>query len=316
MGGMRSVALIALSVLLLTASHAGYARAVRNAAAFNGVPESNLETGSSSELLNYNPVANPAAVVESKDGHARFTVLTERLVRLEWTSKAEFEDRASIAIVNRFVPKVPDFTQSQDSQTTVIRTAFFNLTYTENPGATSGFTEENLVVKGTGKMRPAASFQGTWVPGMKNEGALPGTVKSLDAFGPEPLNCTTIEAHNQTVNHQSLHCSWALFSRSGWALFDDTTTPMLNSEGQGWWDLDKKNRNKNDWYLFAHGSDYLQALKDYRTVGGVIPLLRKSVLGTWWTRWYNYNSDGVKDVVDQFRQYSLPLDVLVYDMNW
>ena len=165
-------------------------------------------------------------------------------------------------------------------------------------------------------MRPAASFQGTWVPGMKNEGALPGTVKSLDAFGPEPLNCTTIEAHNQTVNHQSLHCSWALFSRSGWALFDDTTTPMLNSEGQGWWDLDKKNRNKNDWYLFAHGSDYLQALKDYRTVGGVIPLLRKSVLGTWWTRWYNYNSDGVKEMVDQFRQYSLPLDVLVYDMNW
>ena len=134
MGGMRSVALIALSVLLLTASHAEYARAVRNAAAFNGVPESNLETGSSSELLNYNPVANPAAVVESKDGHARFTVLTERLVRLEWTSKAEFEDRASIAIVNRFVPKVPDFTQSQDNQTTVIKTAFFNLTYTENAG--------------------------------------------------------------------------------------------------------------------------------------------------------------------------------------
>lgn len=55
-----------------------------------------------SALAQNNPIADPAAVVEY--GNARFTVLSDRLIRMEWSSDGAFEDRASLAIVNRNLP--------------------------------------------------------------------------------------------------------------------------------------------------------------------------------------------------------------------
>ena len=69
------------------------------------------EGGVGPELLPYNPVADAKAIVFSKDGRARFTVLTDRIVRMEWGTygrdrdgeikAAHFEDRGSLAFVNR-----------------------------------------------------------------------------------------------------------------------------------------------------------------------------------------------------------------------
>ena len=55
------------------------------------------------------PMARPEAVVVS--GNARFTILTDRLVRMEWAENSAFEDRASLTIVNRNLP-VPRFSSS------------------------------------------------------------------------------------------------------------------------------------------------------------------------------------------------------------
>ncbi len=114
------------------------------------------------------------------------------------------------------------------------------------------------------------------------------------------------------VHDEELHCDWALFSRAGWTLFDDTTSPMIDPEDpDGWWEIDAPNKNKNDLYLFTHGLDYLGALADYRMVGGVIPMLPKQTWGTWWTRWFNYNTDGIQKVVNDFKQYvALPSSLL------
>lgn len=50
-------------------------------------------------LINYNPVANSSAVVVSPDGMARFTVLTPRLIRMEYArAHGVFEDRSTIAV--------------------------------------------------------------------------------------------------------------------------------------------------------------------------------------------------------------------------
>jgi len=46
------------------------------------------------------PRAHPAAVVVH--GDVRFTVLTPRLVRLEWSEEGVFEDRASYAFPTRY----------------------------------------------------------------------------------------------------------------------------------------------------------------------------------------------------------------------
>ena len=54
----------------------------------------------------YDPVADSHAVVTL--GHARFTVLTSQLVRMEWSADGKFEDHASFVFLNRRLP-VPKF---------------------------------------------------------------------------------------------------------------------------------------------------------------------------------------------------------------
>ena len=52
------------------------------------------------------PVADPKAVVTL--GHARFTVLTPELIRMEWAADGKFEDHASFVFINRRLP-VPKY---------------------------------------------------------------------------------------------------------------------------------------------------------------------------------------------------------------
>ena len=73
-----------------------------------------------------NPVADPAAVVES--GNARFTVLTSKMIRIEYSSTRQFEDRATFAIVNRRLP-VPSYTTEEADGYLYIRTADVTLRY-------------------------------------------------------------------------------------------------------------------------------------------------------------------------------------------
>ena len=65
----------------------------------------------------YDPSPNPEAVVQV--GKARFTVLTEHLVRMEWGGA---NDAATFAFVNRHLP-TPKFTTSKDGNWTVIQTS-------------------------------------------------------------------------------------------------------------------------------------------------------------------------------------------------
>ena len=78
------------------------------------------------------PTPNPASVVVV--GNARFTVLTERLLRLEWAEGARFEDRETLAFAHRHLP-APAFNSSRPSPATLaIDTAYLSLTYTAEPG--------------------------------------------------------------------------------------------------------------------------------------------------------------------------------------
>ena len=79
------------------------------------------------ELSPIHPLADPAAVVISPP--ARFTVLTPVLIRMELSSSSSsFEDRASLAVLNRKLP-VPSFTVSNSSTTLTITTDKIQLTY-------------------------------------------------------------------------------------------------------------------------------------------------------------------------------------------
>ena len=73
-----------------------------------------------------NPVAKSEAMVVS--GNARFTVLTPEMIRIEYSSTGQFEDRATFTVVNRNLDLVP-FTTVDDGTYLYITTDRLKLKY-------------------------------------------------------------------------------------------------------------------------------------------------------------------------------------------
>ena len=145
-----------------------------------------------------------------------------------------------------------------------------------------------------------------WFPGKPNEANLGGPLGTLDRIEePVPLPA-------------------GLLSRDGWHLIDDSGSPLLTNdwvqqrpgggeppEGVVWtWNRDL------DWYLFAYGRDYKDALRALMLVSGRTPMPRKHVLGSWYSRWYPYDADGLLKIDQEYREHDFPLDVLAIDMDW
>ena len=83
-------------------------------------------SASSIETPADNPVASKQATVTA--GNARFTVLTPRMVRVEYSDKGIFEDQATFTVVNRKLP-VPHFDVAETDSTLDIRTDSMRLHY-------------------------------------------------------------------------------------------------------------------------------------------------------------------------------------------
>lgn len=180
------------------------------------------------ELIDYNPVADPKAVVVSSDGQARFTVLTDRIIRMErlGNGSSVFEDRSTIAIMNRNLP-VPVFTQNTVGNVLTIQTAKVKLTYTL--GAPT-FTSNTLNVI---SVDPTSAFT-SWSFGQPFPGNLLGTIRGLDGQDQTPLNCTTNSGIDD--NGEYNHCEWGMVSRDGWVVYDDTINFALDAND--WWSTD------------------------------------------------------------------------------
>lgn len=230
--------------------------------------------------------ADPRAIVVS--GRARFTVLTSQLIRMEWTEDSHFEDRASLVFINRLMPVVP-FEKTEEDGWLVLRTDKLTLRYKEGSGV---FTHDNLSVSFAMNSKDAV-----WHPGDADTGNLGGTTRTLDgAEGPVPLEP-------------------GLISRNGWVLIDDTKTLVFDDSN--WpWAMERPAGNRQDWYLFVYGHDYQKALGDFTRVAGKIPLPPRFAFGIWWSRYWAYTDQELEQLVREFREHDVPLDVLVVDMDW
>jgi alpha-glucosidase (family GH31 glycosyl hydrolase) len=250
-----------------------------------------------------NPVANPDAIVISNN--VRFTVLTSRLLRIEdcTSNSLVCEDRKTIAVINRNLP-VPKYTSEVNNKTLTISTEHLTLTYEIG----SQLSPNTLQV--TGKFqyndddKDDESFW-TYKYGTVDPLNLLGTIRTLDFQEVVSLNCSD--------HTPDAHCEPGLISRSGYAIINDTLNWALDDENS-WWA--EPNVDKEDIYILGHGLDFKAALKDYIKIGGRIPLLPKYSFGVWFSRWYDYTPGNVVEIVKKYEQHSLPLDVVVLDMNW
>jgi len=135
------------------------------------------------ELKEYDSVAHDNATVVR--GNARFTILTSRTIRMEYDSDGKFEDRPSLAVVNRKMSSVPSFKVSDSGDTVTITTSHLTLTYDSSKKA---FDSDNLQVTGIAK---TSSFK-SWNPSMNSandDQNLRGTYRTLDGTKNVSLNC-------------------------------------------------------------------------------------------------------------------------------
>jgi alpha-glucosidase (family GH31 glycosyl hydrolase) len=250
------------------------------------------------ELLPYEPRANASAVVVV--GSARFTVLTDNVIRMEFDASGRFEDRATVAIVNRLLP-VPAFVYQNSGSTLTIKTKTLLLTYQiGQPFTASSLTIQSL----TGAF---ANWAFTTQQAATN---LLGTIRSLDLLGPVSLNCSVWVG--QMVNRESLHCEYGLISRDGWATIDDSTNWGLDSFD--FWQ--SPNVDQVDLYFLGHGLDFKQALYDYSLLGGKTAMVPRYASGISWSRWYDLDENGVVDVAKAYSGWQMPLDTFILDMDW
>ena len=239
---------------------------------------------------NWNPVADSAAIVESESGYARFTVLTPGLVRMEWAADGKFEDRASQFVVNRRLP-VPKFTAGEQGGRLILKTDRLEIRYKKAFGR---FDKGNLTI--VAKVGPGEKTV-ELSPPFENHGNLGGTTRTLDGVnGSCPLED-------------------GLLSREGWTLVDDSKR-LVFTDGDPPWIAAREKKDAIDWYIFVYGHDYKGALGDFIKVAGRIPLPPRFAFGAWWSRYWDYSADELKQLVKEFKEHDVPLDVLVVDMGW
>ena len=207
---------------------------------------------------------------------------------MEWSEDGKFEDRASLVFINRRLP-VPPYRTRDEAGWLVLETDRISLKYRKGSGL---FAADNLQASFALSGQKIA-----WTPGTEDRGNLRGTIRTLDGVkGETPLDA-------------------GLLSRDGWVLVDDSQRPLFDASD--WpWVVARPPGKRQDWYLFAYGHDYRTALQDFTRVAGPIPMPPRFAFGAWWSRYWAYTDEEFKDLVRQFREHDVPLDVLVIDMDW
>jgi alpha-glucosidase (family GH31 glycosyl hydrolase) len=228
------------------------------------------------------PQAEPGAIIEA--GRARFTMLTSRLIRLEYSPSGEFEDYASQAFWFRRQP-VPAFEVPRRDESVEILTDHLRLRYNEQAGEFSPATLSIELLK-TGTV---------WHYGDRDWKNLSGTARTLD------------EANGRIRLEQGL------VSPTGWAVVDDSRSLVFNEES---WLQPRRNPENLDLYFFGYGRAYGECLKDYTKITGQTPMVPRWVLGNWWSRYWEYSESELKDLMLEFHRREVPLSVCIVDMDW
>lgn len=185
----------------------------------------------------------------------RFSVLTPRMIRIEYNENGKFEDRASQVVFYRDFPKC-DYTVEKNNGKLILKTDYLCLSYIEN----SVFSSDSLQIT-------FEKYSGSgWKYGEKPQN-LKGTTSTLDNV-------------NGAIELEDGMCS-----KEGYSLIDDSNTMLLTEEG--WFDI---RRNTGiDMYFFGYGHDYLECIADFYRLTGTPPMLPDYALGNWWSRFHKYS---------------------------
>ena len=215
----------------------------------------------------------------------RFTVLSPRLIRLEYNEEGEFLDKPTEFALHRNFPAF-EFEKKDDAHFLEISTKYFKLSYTKN--------------------KP---FEGTKVnPSINLKVELLGTDR-IWYYGHPEIRNYGVPSGNIDEDVISGH---GLYSADGISSFNDTNSKIFNEDGT----VVDRGGGFIDIYLFMYNKDYEEALKDYYTLTGYPALIPRFALGNWWSRNEAYDDLALKELVDTFAKKEIPISIVLLDKDW
>lgn len=245
----------------------------------------------STSMFDIRPLANPKSVVQG--GQYRFTVLTGRMIRMEWDASGVFEDHATKMVLCRDFP-VPEYEVRETEHSLEIITDFLHLYYDKQRFSKMGLS---IRVKGMQKHRCAKWYYQMPMVRMFNESSnLKGTTRTLD------------------YANGTCELSDGVLDRHGFTTLDDTDTMILNEDG--WYEPAQRDQEHVDIYFLGYLTDHKACLRDFYHLSGETPMIPRYALGNWWSRFYKYTEESYRELMEQFEQRRIPLSVSVLDMDW
>lgn len=256
---------------------------------------------------------NPACVVQGDK--YRFTVLTTRMLRMEYAEDGVFEDRPTQIVWNRNFDH-PAFTVRDQEGCLEIDTEYFHLVYDRQPFGPShlyidikyGFT----------------NYGGRWYYGRTDYGDplrehnLKGTARTLDRCDGEWFVGANRLERMRTNGTSTNRCDGdvdlgrGLCDTSGRTFFEDGGSLVFDEDG---W-VHPRKPGAVDTYFFGYGRDYFGAIHDFYRLSGAVPMLPRYVLGNWWSRYWKYTEESYMELLTRFERLDIPFSVVVMDMDW
>ena len=209
----------------------------------------------------------------------RFTVLSPRLIRIEYNKNNKFEDRATALVVKRDFGYTP-YTINQTDISLTITTEYFTLTYVKS--APINGKNIKVAINGTDK---------EWYPEIKEVRNL-GTINySLDDLD------------------KNLNLNKGLYSFDGFATLYDNTFAIDN-------EMFVNREDFFDLYLFVYKQDLGLCLQDYFNLTGYPPMIPRYALGSWWYKNDPYNMYDIDNIIKKFNDNHIPISVFLLGNKW
>ena len=217
----------------------------------------------------------------------RFTFLTDRLVRLEYSDKGVFEDRPTSQVIFRKFPKV-NFTVTQTEMIMQMSTSYFTMAYVKEKHFDSGKLTPGSNLKITLNHTEHSWYYGN--PEIRNFG---GITYSLDDF------------------NGKLKFDKGLYSTDGFAVLDDSKSLVVADNGN-FVERDSKNI---DIYVFMYRKDLGLCLQDYYTLTGYPMLVPRYALGNWWFKNQAYTNQELEMLLRKFQEEKIPISYVFLGKN-
>ena len=226
-----------------------------------------------------------------KGSNYRISIITERIIRLEFSPSGQFVDRPTQLVAKRNLG-LAHFSVDQNTSYLNISTKYFNLKYLKRAPfiGTKSNPAKNLKISLISRDKDRNK---DWYYGHPEARNMLGNMISVD------------------LNIDRNYCK-GLYSLDGFASIDDSKSKIIMEDGT----LADPPADHTDVYVFMYDKDFKQVLFDYFKMTGSPMMIPRYAFGNWWSRNIEYSDDDLKDLIKRFEKKKIPLAVMLFDNDW